>query len=344
MTDERRFGYGLDGQPLAPTSLDPLETSYPTEYIVPALRPWHDTDEDRRFIHSGWATRRRLIYRALETSKLPWRRLWAFRHCGGEAWIQRSNEEPPRYRVQASWCRDRWCAVCATRRGNTIAARILNDRDPHNLRFLTLTLRILPRGEAQPGEAGSLKYALDRLYSCFRRLRGLALWKDAVTGGAAFTEVKWSHNSLGWHAHIHAILEGRYIPHPKLKEAWHRITGDSHVVDIRKVRTTSNAVNYVTRYVTKAWDRATERNPNLLAEAVVALGSRRMVNTFGTWRGLRLTAKPSGVEWESVFPLSTLRDRMEAGDPNAYQIWHALNVARGFVPLAEAATDAYDDT
>ena len=334
---------GRDPRPEDTTLLDPLDTSAQRRADTANLRPWVDEDDSRRFIHSGWARRRARIRKALEVADVPWRRQWAFRHCGGDAWVQRSHEDPPRYRVQANWCRDRWCAVCATRRGNQIAARLLADRDPRNLRFLTLTLRILPRGVASPGEPGSLKHALDRLQACFRRLRATELWRGAVTGGAAFIEVKWSHNSQGWHVHAHCLLEGRYMPHPKLREAWRRITGDSHVVDIRKVRTTTKAVNYVTRYVTKSWDRETEAQPALLVEAIIALGSRRLVNSFGTWRGTLLRATPSEVEWSSVMTLADLQDQMEAGNPTAYEIWTSLHFGCGMLPLQAAATDAYDD-
>lgn len=342
MTRERRYGYGFNGQSPAPTSLDPLDTSAPPPRGPSSFVLAPEINSDRLFIHSGWAHRRKLIRTALQACNLPWRRIWAFDHCGGNAWIQRSDEDPPRYRIQANWCRDRWCAVCAHRRGNQMAARILNDRDPRALRFLTLTLRVVPRGQAAPGEPGSLKYALDRLYAAFRRLRALSLWRNGVTGGAAFTEIKWSNASQGWHVHVHALIEGRYLPHPKLKEAWHRITGDSHVVDIRRVRTTTNAVNYVTRYVTKAWDRSTEQVPNRLHEAILALGSRRLVATFGSWRGTALRAVPSEIEWSSIMTLGDLRERMEAGSPQAYEIWHALHLGDGILPPGTAGLDTYE--
>lgn len=325
------------------TSLVPLETNQRIEPELTALHRSYLEDPNRAFIHTGWRNRRRKILRALIEAGIGPNRTSAFRACGACAWVERSVEPEPRYRIKANWCRDRWCAVCATRRGREIAARVLTDRDPRNLRFVTLTLRIAPRGQASPGEPGSLKHALDRLYKSFTKLRATPLWKNATTGGAAFTELKWSPSSQGWNVHVHAIIEGRYMPHPAIKGAWHKITGDSHVVDIRKVRTTTAAVAYVTRYVSKSWDRKTEQQPTLLSEAIQTLSARHLVTTFGTWRGKPLRAVPSDTEWELVMPLEALQDRMEAGEPSAYIIWASLHLKHGMISLVDAAHDAYQD-
>jgi len=354
MTDETRYGYGLpdklNGRPTEPPqpddpppSLVPLETKPRVEQELTDLHRSYVEDANRTFIHSGWQHRRRKILKALIEAGIGWRRTYNYRACGACAWIERSCEPEPRYRIKANWCRDRWCAVCATRRGREIAARVLSDRDPRNLRFLTLTLRIAPRGSAKPGEHGSLKHALDRLYKSFTKLRGTPLWKESTTGGAAFTELKWSPTSQGWNVHVHAIIEGRYMAHPAIKGAWGKITGDSHIVDIRKVRTTTAAVAYVTRYVSKSWDRKTEQQPNLLSEAIQTLNTRHLVTTFGTWRGKPLRAVPSDVEWECIMPLEDLQERMEAGEPSAYAIWASLHLGHGMISLADAAKDAYQD-
>jgi len=54
--------------------------------------------------------------------------------------------------------------------------------------------------------------------------------------------------------HIHAVMDCDYIPQHELSEIWRMVTGDSFIVDIRKVEKHRHkgAVNYLCKYLLKA--------------------------------------------------------------------------------------------
>jgi len=51
--------------------------------------------------------------------------------------------------------------------------------------------------------------------------------------------------------HVHLVIDSEYIPQHELSEVWQLATGDSFVVDIRKVWNYKKAVKYIVKYITK---------------------------------------------------------------------------------------------
>jgi len=51
--------------------------------------------------------------------------------------------------------------------------------------------------------------------------------------------------------HVHVIVDCEYVPQHELSEIWELTTGDSFVVDIRKVWNHKKAINYIVKYITK---------------------------------------------------------------------------------------------
>lgn len=172
----------------------------------------------------------------------------------------------------------------------TVRTNLLAFLDGRESRFLTLTRRHSDR---------PLSDQLDDLYKCFRRLRQRTLWKERVRGGCAMLELEYNHVSKRWHPHLHVLIEGDYIPQAQLSKTWLDVTGDSHVVDIRKVKNDFGAANYLTKYLTKALPTHILRTVHLLQEAVPALKGRRFLLTFGTWTPAKLTTEPSDDQWEA---------------------------------------------
>jgi diadenosine tetraphosphate (Ap4A) HIT family hydrolase len=77
--------------------------------------------------------------------------------------------------------------------------------------FITLTLQ---------AKKETLRQMLDRLIRSFRRLRTRAIWKNAVDGAVFVIEVKKGSGSRKWHAHMHIIARGAFIPQADLSRAW----------------------------------------------------------------------------------------------------------------------------
>lgn len=268
------------------------------------------------FRHSGWAAHRRLVYQALQRTQQSPSRVLGFWDCGAGSYVLKSTEDPPRYRVAGSSCHDRFCNPCATERARVIAQNVIDRLDGHRVRFLTFTLR---HGTEGLGEL------LNRLYASFRQMQRTKLWKKHVKGGVGFLEVKYSSRVEGWHPHFHVLVEGSYIEKTLLQSAWHDITGDSFVVDIRLVSAGKSVAHYVTKYASKPLNTSFLHQPLLLDEAIRALKGRRLCTTFGGWRGVLLVDKPDEDAWVHLGPLSDWIRKAADGNEDARAILNQIN-------------------
>ena len=221
----------------------------------------------------------------------PVARILAFGGCGTYAYVLQSVKPPHEYVLAGSSCHDRFCLPCARDRSRILATNVLKALAGQPVRFLTLTLKT---------NDGPLSTQIDRLYSCFAALRKRAFWKKRVTGGCAFTEVKWSERHKAWNVHVHCMLHGLYLPKSDVWRAWHKITGDSMIVDIRLVHEKACVARYVTKYVSKPLSNKFVNRREQLDEFVRAMAGRRLCITFGDWRGIKLTQRPEPGEWVNI--------------------------------------------
>lgn len=291
----------------------------------------HNTsDLAEQFRHSHWQPFRKRVSKALaDNPDITQRRLSAFNCCGCDAHVEvRSlGEFSKSYRIVSTKCHDRFCLPCSKARAERIRASLMlwmHGRE--NLSLITLTLK---QGN-QP-----LREILDRITRCFRALRNKPLWKKAVTGGVATIEAKIGTDGKAWNVHFHVVAEAKFLRQDKLAELWLSITGDSRVVDVRRVGAKSGAVQYITKYVTKSSDHSIVMSPTHLAEAIVAFTGRRLVSTFGTWRGVQLMEKHDETEvsqfageWRPIGPLDEFIRRAADGSAEALFIMRQLTPNR----------------
>lgn len=176
-------------------------------------------------------------------------------------------------------CRDRLCPKCAIMRGKVCAAKAIALTQRMNApRFVTLTTasRDVP-----------LLLALRHLLTAFSRLRRHPDWRSWVHGGIYALEITYNPKSRQWHPHLHLLVDGSYIPHPKLKALWHKLTGDSFIVDVRAVPDRAKAASYIAAYVAKPADLHSwpaER----IREYAETLHGARMIQPFGSCIGVNL--------------------------------------------------------
>lgn len=300
-----------------PTSLDPPETKSPIPVPDLAAEPPLVPTASIAFRHSGWSTRRTLVRAALVSAGIGDKRIAAFDGCGHGGWVWRSEQDPNVFKVTADHCHDRWCLPCGAARGRAIARNLAEIVKDKRIRFVTLTLA---RRNAP------LKDTLKNLGNYFGRLRRSKFWQAAVTGGAAFLEIKRSKDGAGWHPHLHIVAEGKYLHQGTLKAIWHRITGDSYIVDVRAVKNTDQLVRYVTKYVSKPLDSSIFNDHATTVQAIEAMHGRRTCTTFGAWRGQDLTTVADDTEWISVGPLSELLTQAAQGDEDARFVLARLSV------------------
>lgn len=280
-----------------PSRLDTQEIKGHVAKLRHQIQLQRVTADPHRWRHGSWTSTRYAILRAMEASAIPMSRVNAFRECGSRAWVYHYPSDPPNFRLHSCTCKDRFCVPCAKTRSMVIRENLLAKVDARTCRFLTLTIR--SKNEPLPD-------TIDRLYRAFSDLRRLAFWKRHVSGGAAFCEITRNAKSATWHVHIHALVQGVYVPKRELQACWKACTDGSFIVDIRAIRTEKDVVTYLTKYITKPFSADVLTDHSSLVESMIALKGRRMCMTFGKWRKFPLTKLPDRPQCVPLCPLNEL--------------------------------------
>jgi hypothetical protein len=276
------------------------------------------------FRHSGWAPIRRRVYDALKRGGTSISVLSNFATCGDGAYVLKSTDVPPRYRIAGSTCHHRLCTPCATERSRVIAQNVIDRIGAKRVRFITFTLRHTDE---------PLATLLDRLYTAFQLIKRTKLWKRNVTGGVAFLEIKRTHFGEYWHPHFHVLVEGNYIEKTLLQQAWLACTGDSPNVDIRLPNHNLTVAREVTKYASKPLSTTFVHDCDALDEAVAALKGRRLCSTFGGWRGVLLVKTVDEKVWENLGPLSQWIANAAYGDVEARRILLDIDADRAAIVM-----------
>lgn len=144
---------------------------------------------------------------------------------------------------------------------------------------LTLTLKSVPDDR--------LKQGLDRIINAFTKLRHRKFWK----AGEGVYSIEFTKNPAGWHIHIHAIIDCIWMEQPDISREWLDATGDSFIVDIRRVRGVNGdrrkACLELVKYISKLWELE-DQDKHLIE---TALKGRKLIHSFG---GLKVHLPPPG--------------------------------------------------
>lgn len=300
-----------EGHPL----LDPPETKVQNESMSSGGSSFKLPTVGEHFRHKGWAHNRERVYASLRRTSQPTNRILSFDSCGSHAYVLKSVLEPGKYRVAGSTCHDRFCVPCANDRSRVIAQNVVKKMAGGPCRFVTLTIR----SDKEP-----LKFLLGKLLRSFKELRRRDVWKDKVSGGVGFLEIKWSSMRRRWHPHLHLLVKGKFIVQKDLSAEWRKITKDSKIVDVRLVKSERKAAKYVTKYASKPLNNTFVNRPKLLDEAVLALKGRRLCMTFGDWRGLLITETVNEDEWVNLGSLQGWVNKAVSGDEEALVVIKSL--------------------
>lgn len=144
--------------------------------------------------------------------------------------------------VNANFCKDRLCPMCAWRRSRKIFGQVsrVMERlaEKYTFIFLTLTVRNV--------SAECLSEALNRLNSAFNQLMRQKAVKKVVKGYFRALEVTYSKPRNDYHPHFHCVLavprgylsNGDYISRDRWLELWRKCYKDDSItqVDIRVCR------------------------------------------------------------------------------------------------------------
>ena len=135
----------------------------------------------------------------------------------------------------------------------------------------------------------SFRTLLDRRRDYLKKGRGFNEFCK-INGAMYSYENTYNEKTKEWHPHLHmfALLDD-WIDQEHLRETWHEITGDSFVVDIRRVRKEkglgySKAAAEVCKYALKFGDLSVENT----WEAFKVLKGKRLSGAFGSLWGVKI--------------------------------------------------------
>ena len=182
------------------------------------------------------------------------------------------------------WCNHRLCPECGKRRAYALfnAHKRLAGRP--NLKHLVLTFKNVD---------GLTWETVDWVRNCFTRLRNRKLFKNSWRGGVYAIEFTFS-KLKGWHIHIHALVDGDYVPQAVISQVWKQITGSSDVVWISRAKSSRQVLKYILKPSHELLDD-TEALDNFLT----VIQGRHFVSGWGKW--YRVSEKQL-TDWERVCP------------------------------------------
>lgn len=257
------------------------------------------------FRHGSWRTDRELVRTALRAAETPWARMQRFGECGSQCRFER-NTETGEIRMVANYCGDRFCRPCGRARASRIRHRVTPWLSEGKHSMLTLTLA---QNEA------SLNSTIDKLYKSWVNLRRLRKYKRDLAGGALFVELTRGELGTHWHTHAHVLVRCPFLDWAEMRANWFRITGDSHVVNIRAVRDSAEGAWYAGKYATKGFDHTVLHSPAALVAAIHGLRSRRLVAPFGDWWNRpKDEQEPKVGEWVFLWSLETVLAAASRGE------------------------------
>lgn len=243
------------------------------------------------------------------------------RACGDNAWLYR-HKTTGHVRLASSYCHDRFCPACQRSHRHTVSSTLRDvvsaaqrQTPARGLTLLSLTLR---------SSTSPLKSQCRRLRHAFGLLRRRSFFASRSSGGVVALEITFNSDELTWHPHLHVLMIADYIRHEDLKRHWQRITGDSYVLDIQRVRTPAKGVRYISKYISKPMN-LTALPAWFILELVASFKGVRLYSLFGTLRNAELPERAEREpfnpdDWE---PLGSVVDhihRANQGDIAAYAI------------------------
>jgi hypothetical protein len=194
----------------------------------------------------------------------------------------------------ATFCKQHLvCPLCAIRRGAKALGAYLTRwqvlQEQHvELRPYLVTLTVKNGDDLEERQAHLTK-SLRKLMTHRRHFNAgvpRAPWTELCKAQGGVYTLELTNKGKGWHPHCHMIVLAASQPSQSdLSAEWHRITGDSMVVDVRPITgDPSEGFMEVFKYAVKFSDLTLEDNWH----AAQVLKGKRLLNSFGLFRGVEI--------------------------------------------------------
>ena len=197
----------------------------------------------------------------------------------------------------ASLCRKHLlCPLCAIRRGAK-SLKAYSDRwevihaEKPSLKPFMITLTV----KDGPDLKERFKHLYDSQHELWKqkhRARGGPF--DGIEGAVWSYEIKRGSNSGDWHPHLHMIALAEHQPQKAwLSDVWHKITGDSYIVDVKPIREEGTGDNpYIGGFmeVFKYAVKFSDQPPADTVHAWQTLANKRLLGSSGCFRGVEVPA------------------------------------------------------
>jgi hypothetical protein len=170
-------------------------------------------------------------------------------------------------------------------------------RECRSPKHVVLTIKNIP--DLSPGH-------VDELRGMFTKLRRRKFCRNWLGG---FYRIECTNEGNGWHLHIHALVEARFIDQSQLKNIWREITnGLGYIVKVIPV-TQGSYLHEVTKYVVKGGMIA-KWQPSTIVTFLQAFLNKRTFGVFGNLYAKRTEF----AEW--IAELKTSRPKCACGSCN----------------------------
>jgi hypothetical protein len=155
------------------------------------------------------------------------------------------------------------CPVCRLKRITRLQRKYLPALLTFkNAKLLTLTLKRSGLG---------LEYDFEKLQSCLTKLKRSKAWTDRVSAYFGSKEI------VANNVHAHIIIDGHFWDQAEISKQWAEITGDSFIVDIRRLKNPKKAIKEVFKYIVKD---AKRKNCKTEEEYQKAIDLKKEVSDF----------------------------------------------------------------
>lgn len=181
------------------------------------------------------------------------------------------------------------CALCAVRRGSKALSAYMPRYQAvrlarPDLRPFLVTFTVA-NGPDLAERFKHLQRALQELWLRKHRKRGCSA--DSIEAAVWSYEFKRGAGSGLWHPHLHMVAMSSQLPdQAALRAEWESITGDSYMVDVRRIDEASPERGFaeVFKYALKFSDM----EPADTFRAFEVLSGRRLVASSGLFRGVEI--------------------------------------------------------